>query len=82
MNLINDILIKAGVITEISKGGIVHTEWFKDITFATFISTYIIPLLFFIAFAFFLKSRYNKKRQRDEITLRPFLNLTPDMEPV
>lgn len=77
MNLINDMLIKAGVITEISKGGIVHTEWFKDITVTGFVCTYIIPLLFFIAFSFFLKSRYNKKRQRDEITLRPFLNLDP-----
>lgn len=79
MNLINDILIRTGVITEISKGGITTTEWFKDITFADFVFTYILPFIFFLALACYLKIRYNKKRVRDEITLRPFLNLAPHM---
>lgn len=79
MNLINDILIKAGIITEISNGGVNTIEWFKDITFMDFASTYILPLLFFLALAFYLKSRYTKKRERDEITLRPFLNLDPPL---
>jgi hypothetical protein len=78
MNLINDILIRAGVITELSKGN-AKTEWFKGITFTDFSFTHIFPLLFFLAIAFYLKSRYNKKRERDEITLRPFLNLDPPM---
>ena len=75
MNLINDILIRAGVITEISQSSIKITEWFKDITLMDFIFTYILPLVFFLALACYLKIRYNKKRVRDEITLRPFLSL-------
>lgn len=77
MNLINDILIRAGIITEISNGATPQIVWFKNITFMDFAFTYIIPLCFFLALAFYLKSRYNKKRERDEITLRPFLNLDP-----
>jgi hypothetical protein len=77
MNLINDILIRAGVITEISKGGIQTIEWFKNITLMDFMFTYILPLLFFLGFALYLKMRYVKKQERDEITLRPFLDLGP-----
>lgn len=82
MNLINDILIRAGIITEISQGGTKTIEWFKDITIMDFIFTYILPLCFFIALASYLKIRYNKKRNRDEITLRPFLNLEPPLAPI
>jgi len=82
MNLINDILIRAGVITDISKGGMQQVEWFKDITFIDFVFTYVLPLAFFLALAMYLKMRYTKKRERDEITLRPFLNLQPPMAPV
>lgn len=82
MNLINDILIRAGVITEISKGGVVGTEWFKDITITSIIFTYILPLVFFLALSCYLKIRYNKKRARDEITLRPFLKLRPKLAPI
>lgn len=82
MNLINDILIKAGIITEISKGGVTTIEWFKDITVMDFVTTYILPLLFFLALAFYLKFRYNKKRERDEITLRSFLHLDPPIPAV
>lgn len=81
MNLINDILIRAGIITDISNSG-QTVEWFKGITFTDFMFTYILPLAFFLAMAMYLKMRYNKKRERDEITLRPFLNLDPPMAPV
>jgi heme/copper-type cytochrome/quinol oxidase subunit 2 len=79
MNLINDILIRAGVITEISKGDTRVVEWFKDITTTTVVFSFIMPLVFFLAFSCYLKMRYNKKRERDEITLRPFMNLAPPL---
>lgn len=73
-NLINDILIKAGVIKSISRGGAQPIEWFKEITVADIFVTYILPLLFFLGLSTYLKIRYTKKKARDEITLRPFLN--------
>lgn len=82
MNLINDILIRAGVITDISNGGIQTVIWFKDITFTNLVFMYVLPLAFFLGLALYLKIRYNKKRERDEITLRPFLKLNPPMAPV
>lgn len=82
MNLINDILIRTGVITEISKGGVQTVEWFKDVTFMSFLTTYILPFAFFLALAIYLKMRYNKRRERDEITLRPFLDLELPLAPI
>lgn len=72
-NLINDILIKAGVIKAISIGGVQQIEWFKGITMADIIVSYFVPLLLFLGLATYLKMRYLKKKERDEITLRAFL---------
>lgn len=81
MNLINDVLIKAGIITDMAREQ-TGIQWFKDITPIGFVATYIIPILFFLSIAIVLKARYVRRRQRDEITLRPFLNLDPPMAPV
>ena len=81
MNLINDVLIRAGIIAEIAKEP-PTIQWFKGITFGTLMTIYIIPVVFFLSIAIVLKARYNRRRLRDEITLRPFLNLEPPMAPV
>ena len=73
-NLVNDVLIKGGVIQNISNSSVKAIRWFENITLLDIIVTYILPLMFFLAFAIYLKSRYIKKKQRDEITLREFMN--------
>ncbi len=81
MSLINDVLIRTGIITEMSREP-PTIQWFKGITFEGFMATYILPVVFLLSIAIFLKARYNRRRLRDEITLRPFLNLEPPMAPV
>jgi hypothetical protein len=71
--LINDILIKTGVITEIARGNQSDIQWFKGISSSDIIVTYILPLLFFLAISVYLKLRYDKKKARDEITMSAFL---------
>ena len=73
-NLVNDVLITGGVIQNISNSSVKAIRWFENITLLDIIVTYILPLMFFLAFAIYLKSRYIKKKQRDEITLREFMN--------
>ena len=73
-NLVNDVLIKGGVIQNISNSSIKPIKWFENITLLDIAVTYILPLIFFLAFAIYLKTRYIKKKQRDEITLRQFMN--------
>jgi len=73
-NLINDILLKTGIITEIGNGGAKRVQWFKDVTFADIVVVYIFPLLLFFGIAIYLKMRYLKRKERDEITLRPFFD--------
>ena len=73
MSLVNDVLIKGGIIHDISQSAGTPIKWFENITVADIVVTYIFPFLFFLAFAIYLKSRYIKKKRRDEITLREFL---------
>jgi hypothetical protein len=72
-DLVNDVLIKGGVIENISNSSIKPIKWFVNITMVDIIMTYVFPIFFFLAFAIYLKNRYIKKKQRDEITLRPFM---------
>lgn len=74
-NLVNDVLIKGGVIESISNSSVKPIKWFENITMIDIIATYIFPIMFFLALAIYLKTRYIKKKQRDEITLRPFMNI-------
>lgn len=75
MNLINDILIQTGVIARVSQdgNGEYAIQWFKDITIWDIIATYVLPLIFFLAFAVYLKLRYEKRKAREAITLSPYL---------
>jgi hypothetical protein len=73
MSLVNDILIKGKVIEDISNSVIKPIKWFENITLFDIIATYIFPLSFFLTLAIYLKQRYIKKKNRDEITLRHFM---------
>jgi hypothetical protein len=73
MNLINDILLKTGVITSFAQSGGDGIPWFKNITIFDILATYLLPLIFFLGLAVYLKLRYNKRKQREDITLRAFL---------
>jgi hypothetical protein len=72
-DLVNEVLIKGGVIENISNSSIKPIKWFENITMVDIVLTYVFPIIFFLAFAIYLKNRYIKKKQRDEITLRPFM---------
>lgn len=74
MALINEILLKTGIITELSQsGGKIEIQWFKGITFLDIVATYILPFLFLLGLSIYLKLRYNKRKLREEITLSNFL---------
>jgi hypothetical protein len=79
MSLINDMLLRAGIIDELSRSEVM---WFHGIRTIDVVFTYILPLLFMLSIAIYLKIRYNKRKLRDELTLRPFLKLDPPLAPV
>lgn len=72
MNLINDILLKTGALSQISGQGQAKIQWFKGIRFIDMLVSFILPLLFLLAIAFVLKARYNRKKLRDQVTLNKF----------
>jgi heme/copper-type cytochrome/quinol oxidase subunit 2 len=72
-NLINDILLKTGIITSMSIDTEVPIQWFKGIYFSDIIVTYIIPLVLLLSVAVYLKLRYNKRKQREQISLSNFM---------
>ena len=72
MNLINDLLLKTGVLVKITQQGQEKIQWFTGINFSTIFVSFIIPLFIAVIIAFSMKNRYNKKIQKEQITLSNF----------
>jgi hypothetical protein len=73
MTLINDIILKAGLIERIGNSDRpVELEVFKGISYYKLFFTFILPLICFIFLAFILKRKYETKKRKDEITLNGF----------
>lgn len=70
--LISDVILKSGIITNMSNEP--GVAWFRGITIWDIVLTYLMPLSFFLALSVYLKLRYNKRRQREDITLSGFLH--------
>ena len=72
MRLINDILLRTGVLRQISAPDANVGPSLANIRWADLICSLILPLLFLIAISFGLKKRYLRKKERDSLTLRTF----------
>ena len=68
--LINDVILRAGILSMLTD---VRIVWFNGITIWDIIMTYIFPLTCLLALAVYLKLRYNRRREREAITLSGFL---------
>jgi len=67
MRLINDILLRTGILQQISAP---DTGNIKGIRWTDLIFSLLLPTLVAIAIAFGLKKRYMRKKERDSLTLR------------
>lgn len=72
MNLINDLLLRTGALVKITQQGQEKIMWFQGIKLSQLLVSIIIPILIFVIVAFSLKNRYDKKKQKEQITLSNF----------
>lgn len=71
MNLINDLLLRTGILARFSQSE--RIQWFQGLRAVDILISLVIPLFIFVILAFCLKHRYNVKKQKDQITLNNFV---------
>jgi hypothetical protein len=69
-NLLNDVLLKNGIIEHI--GADRPPVLFAGLTFTRLFFIVIIPVIILIFIAFILKRKYDAKKAKDDITLNGF----------
>ena len=74
MNLINNMLLRTGILENIAQSGGQEIQLFKGVQFAHILLSFILPLFILISIAFTLKARYKNKKQKDLLTLPNFYN--------
>ena len=62
--LINDTLIKAGILSDIANTPEPVSMWFRGVNIHDVLFYILIPLIFVLSLAFVAKKRYNKRMQR------------------
>lgn len=72
VNLINDMLLRTGLLRKISQEGAERIVWFQGVTFMDIVASVLMPFMLFLSIAIYLKIRYNRKKARDSITLSNF----------
>lgn len=64
-SLLNPFLIRTGLLYDVAAPTIPEPSFIRaDLKFSTVLQNVIIPIALFMVLAFFLKHRYNKKRDR------------------
>ncbi len=80
MNLINNLLLRTGVLVKITQQGQEKIQWFRGIKLSEIFISIIIPLLIAVIVAFSMKNRYDKKKQKEQITLSNFYDTNIDTD--
>ena len=80
MNLINNLLLRTGVLVKITQQGQEKIQWFSGIKLSEIFISIIIPLLIAVIVAFSMKNRYDKKKQKEQITLSNFYDTNIDTD--